>query len=129
VAVIEVQESYLVHAALDERGDMVVIAADGSQLDYREFKKRIGGMRLAFPSCDVVRVTPDFQIWSFQRTENNSSLWLCRSMISGKSGDNRPMPIFEVYRGSCKTPRSAAPDGLRAGVFVSEPSRTASGQA
>ena len=31
--------------------------------------------------------------------------------------------------GSCKTPRSAAPDGLRAGVFVSEPSRTASGQA
>jgi len=97
VAVIEVLEAYLVHTALDERGDMVVIAADGSQLDYREFKKRTGGMRLAFPSHDVVRATPDFQIWSFQRTENNSSVWLCRSMISGKSGDSRPMPIFEVY--------------------------------
>ncbi len=97
MAVVEVQESYLIHTALDERGDMVVIADNGSQLDYREFKKRAEGMRLAFPSHDAVRATPGFQIWSFQRIEANSSLWLCRSMISGKSGDNRPLPVFEVF--------------------------------
>jgi len=97
VDVVEVQESYLVHTALDERGDMVVIAADGSPLDYRDFKNRIDGMRLTFPSHDAVRATPGFQIWSFRRIERDSSLWLCRSIISGKSSDNRPLPVFEVF--------------------------------
>lgn len=94
---IEVQESYLVHTALDERGDMVVISADGSLLDYRDFKRQIGGMRLAFPSHDAVRANPGFQVWSFQRIARDSSLWLCRSMISGSSADNRPLPVFEIF--------------------------------
>ncbi len=95
---VEIQDACLVHTALEERGDMVVIDAKGHQIDYQDFKERFEGMRLTFPSHQVVRATPNFQIWSFQRSNSATDLLLVRSMISGKSADHRPLPIFEVFR-------------------------------
>lgn len=95
---VQVEDAYLVHTALDERGDMVVVNANGEELDYRVFKKRVEGLRLTFPSHDAARTTEGFQVWAFQRSGTNSCLLLYRSTISGTSCDNRPMPVFEVFR-------------------------------
>jgi hypothetical protein len=95
---IEVKTAYLVHTALDERGDMVVIDSKGSTLSYVEFKKQCDGIRLAFPSHDAARKTPSFEVWTFQRPKDGSSLLLCRSKIAGTSHDNRPLPVFEIFR-------------------------------
>lgn len=98
-----IAQSYLVHTALEEAGDMVVVDGQGNSTPYSLFKEQTHGIRLTFPSHPIARQNREFQVWSFKRHENGLIIW--RSTIAGgaatsdmPSGDRyRPLPVFEVF--------------------------------
>lgn len=82
---------------------MNVITENGEAIKYADFKARIPGINLTFPSSAAALSTPLFQVWSFRRKANR--LILCRSMIAGGArladistqGQFRPLPVFEIF--------------------------------
>lgn len=98
-----VAQSFLVHTALDETGDMVVLDSYGRNTTYSRLKASTHGIRLTFPSHPIARETSEFQLWSFKRHENGLILW--RAMIAGGAATSdspsvekyRPLPVFEVF--------------------------------